>query len=98
MRGSNPMAGPRTSDSILSRRKALMDEAGLDQPQGCLKIVVKGRKNGEANSYIFSTSSRGQGMGEGTGIPAQIVPTGACRGAQLLCVFPYPPRLGDKGG
>lgn len=31
-----------------------MDEAGLDQPQGCLKIVVKGRKNGEANSYIFS--------------------------------------------
>jgi hypothetical protein len=35
------MAGPRTSDSILSRRKALMDEAGLDQPQGCLKIVME---------------------------------------------------------
>jgi saccharopine dehydrogenase (NAD+, L-lysine-forming) len=59
-----------------------MDEAGLDQPQGCLKIVVKGRKNGEANSYVFSMSSWGQGMGEGTGIPAQIVPTGACRGAK----------------
>ena len=57
-------------DSILSRRKALMDEAGLDQPQGCLKIVVKGRKNGEANSCILSMSSRGQSMGEGTGIPA----------------------------
>ena len=57
---------------ILSRRKALMDEAGLDQPQGCLKIVVKGRKNGEANSYVFSMSSRGQGMGEGTGIPAAL--------------------------
>jgi hypothetical protein len=70
------MAGPRASDSILSRRKALMDAAGLDQPQGCLKIVVKRWKNGEANSYIFSMSSRGQSMGEGTGIPAQIVPTG----------------------
>jgi len=41
VRGSNPMAGLRTSDSILSRRKALMDESGLDQPQGCLKIVVE---------------------------------------------------------
>jgi hypothetical protein len=74
--------GPRTSDSILSHRKASMDEAGLDQPQSCLKIVVKGRKNGEVNCHIFSMSSRGQGMGEGTGIPAQIVCTGECRGAQ----------------
>ena len=57
---------------ILSCRKALMDEAGLRQPLGCLKIVVKGQKNGEASSYIFSMSSQGQGMGEGTGIPAAL--------------------------
>jgi saccharopine dehydrogenase-like NADP-dependent oxidoreductase len=57
---------------ILSQRERLMKEAGLDQPMGCLKIVVKGTKDGGKNTYIFSMSSRGQGMGEGTGIPAAI--------------------------
>jgi len=33
---------------------------------------VKGYKDGGEDSYIFSMSSRGQGMGEGTGIPAAI--------------------------
>jgi saccharopine dehydrogenase-like NADP-dependent oxidoreductase len=57
---------------ILSQREKLMKEAALDQPMGCLKIVVKGYKDGGKNTYIFSMSSRGQGMGEGTGIPAAI--------------------------
>ncbi len=57
---------------ILSQRQRLMKEAGINQPMGCLKIVVKGYKNGGKNTYIFSMSSRGQGMGEGTGIPAAI--------------------------
>jgi saccharopine dehydrogenase (NAD+, L-lysine-forming) len=57
---------------ILSQREKLMKEAALDQPMGCLKIVVKGYKDGGRNTYIFSMSSRGQGMGEGTGIPAAI--------------------------
>ena len=57
---------------ILSRRQELMIAAGLVEPMGCLKIVVKGYKNGEKNTYIFSMSSRGQGMGEGTGIPAAL--------------------------
>jgi saccharopine dehydrogenase (NAD+, L-lysine-forming) len=57
---------------ILAQRKRLMKEAGIAQPMGCLKIVVKGYKNGAKNTYIFSMSSRGQGMGEGTGIPAAI--------------------------
>jgi len=57
---------------ILSQRQRLMKEAGINQPMGCLKIVVKGYKNGQKNAYIFSMSSRGQGMGEGTGIPAAI--------------------------
>ncbi len=57
---------------ILSRRQQLMKEAKLTQPMGCLKIAVKGSKDGEKNTYIFSMSSRGQGMGEGTGIPAAL--------------------------
>lgn len=57
---------------ILSRREKLLREAGINQPMGCLKIVVKGYKDGKMNTYIFSMSSRGQGMGEGTGIPAAI--------------------------
>lgn len=57
---------------ILSQREKLLKEAGLNQPMGCLKIVVKGYKDGGKNTYIFSMSSRGQGMGEGTGIPAAI--------------------------
>jgi saccharopine dehydrogenase (NAD+, L-lysine-forming) len=57
---------------ILAQRKRLMKEAGTTGPMGCLKIVVKGYKDGGKNTYIFSMSSRGQGMGEGTGIPAAI--------------------------
>jgi saccharopine dehydrogenase-like NADP-dependent oxidoreductase len=57
---------------ILSQRERLLKEAKIDQPMGCLKIVVKGSKDGGKNTYIFSMSSRGQGMGEGTGIPAAI--------------------------
>jgi saccharopine dehydrogenase (NAD+, L-lysine-forming) len=57
---------------ILSQRQRLMQEAGLIGPMGCLKIVVKGKKNGEQSNYIFSMSSRGQGMGEGTGVPAAL--------------------------
>jgi saccharopine dehydrogenase-like NADP-dependent oxidoreductase len=57
---------------ILAQRKRLMKEAGITGPMGCLKIVVKGSKDGGRNTYVFSMSSRGQGMGEGTGIPAAI--------------------------
>lgn len=57
---------------ILSQRPRLMKEAGLNHPMGCLKIVVKGYKNGEKNTYVFSMSSSGQGMGEGTGVPVAL--------------------------
>ncbi|WP_287155811.1 saccharopine dehydrogenase NADP-binding domain-containing protein [Candidatus Solincola tengchongensis] len=57
---------------VLSRRDALLKEAGIDSPRGCLKIVVKGTKDGEPHTYIFQMSSRGMGMGEGTGIPAAL--------------------------
>ncbi len=55
---------------VISRRDGLLAEAGIDFPRGCLKIVIKGRKDGDPHSYIFQMSSSGMGMGEGTGIPA----------------------------
>jgi saccharopine dehydrogenase (NAD+, L-lysine-forming) len=57
---------------ILSQRGKIMQEAGLTGPVGCLKIVVKGYNDGQKNTYIFSTSSKKKGMGEGTGIPAAL--------------------------
>jgi saccharopine dehydrogenase (NAD+, L-lysine-forming) len=73
-----------------------MQEAGLTNAVGCLKIVVKGYKNGGENTYIFSTSSKRQGMGEGTGIPAalgaMLMGTGKVKGKGVLppegCVNP----------
>jgi saccharopine dehydrogenase (NAD+, L-lysine-forming) len=81
---------------ILSQRERLLKEAKINQPMGCLKIVVKGYKDGGKNTYIFSMSSRGQGMGEGTGIPAAIgamlMATGKINGKGVLppeaCVNP----------
>ena len=57
---------------ILSRRQALLDQAGVTGPKGCLRVVVKGRKDGVGQTYIFSMSSTGAGAGEGTGIPGGI--------------------------
>ncbi len=81
---------------ILSQREKLLKESEINQPMGCLKIVVKGYKDGVKNTYIFSMSSRGQGMGEGTGIPAAIgvilMGTGKITGKGVLppeaCVNP----------
>ena len=55
---------------VISRRDGLLKEAGIDFARGCLKIVVKGEKDGEPSTYVFQMSSSGMGMGEGTGIPA----------------------------
>ena len=57
---------------ILSQRPRLMKEAGLTEPVGCLKIVVKGQKDSNSLTYTFSMSSSGRGMGEGTGMPAAL--------------------------
>jgi saccharopine dehydrogenase (NAD+, L-lysine-forming) len=53
---------------ILSQRESLLEKAGFTEPVGSLKIVVGGDKE----KYAFSVGSRGQGMGEGTGIPAAV--------------------------
>jgi len=55
---------------VISRRDGLLEKAGIDFARGCLKIVVKGEKDGEPSTFVFQMSSSGMGMGEGTGIPA----------------------------
>jgi saccharopine dehydrogenase (NAD+, L-lysine forming) len=55
---------------VLSRRAALMEEAGITEPVGSLKIVVTGEKDGERHTYVFNMGSRGMAMYEGTGLPA----------------------------
>ncbi|MBU7039047.1 MAG: saccharopine dehydrogenase NADP-binding domain-containing protein [Theionarchaea archaeon] len=57
---------------ILSQREQLLKNAGFTEPMGSLKIVVGGEREGKKEKYIFALGSRGQGMGEGTGIPAAI--------------------------
>lgn len=56
----------------LHQRPKLLKEAGITEPMGCLKIVVKGKKSKRASTYVFSMSSRGMGMREGTGVPAAL--------------------------
>jgi saccharopine dehydrogenase (NAD+, L-lysine-forming) len=81
---------------ILSKREELLKKAGITEPMGCVKVVVKGRKGGEEVKYSFSLTSRGMGMGEGTGIPAAIgtilMATGKVEGRGVLppeaCVNP----------
>lgn len=57
---------------ILSQRERLLKNAGFTEPMGSLKIVVGGERDGKKEKYVFALGSRGQGMGEGTGIPAAI--------------------------
>jgi saccharopine dehydrogenase (NAD+, L-lysine-forming) len=56
----------------LHQRPKLLKEAGITEPMGCLKIVVKGKKGGQPSTYVFSMSSKGMGMREGTGVPAAL--------------------------
>jgi len=80
---------------ILSQREGLMKEAGITEPMGCLKIVVKGKKKAESSTYVFSMSSRGLGMGEGTGIPAALGVMLMARG-KITEKGVFPPEAGVK--
>lgn len=81
---------------ILAERPKILRAAGLTGPMGCLKIVVKGQKKGEAHTYVFSLSSKTTGMGDATGIPAalgaMLMATGKLQGTGVLppeaCVKP----------
>jgi len=72
-----------------------MEEAGITEPRGCLKIVVKGKKKAESSTYVFSMSSRGLGMGEGTGIPAALGAMLMAKG-KIAQKGVFPPEAGVK--
>ena len=56
---------------ILHQRPKILEKAGLTEPIGCLKIVIKGKADGKPTTYIIEALSRG-GMMHGTGVPAAI--------------------------
>jgi len=66
---------------LQAKRPALLAEAGVTGPAGCLKVVVSGEKDGEVHRYEISLSSGSAGAGEGTGIPAALGTILMLRGA-----------------
>ncbi|MHA2244264.1 MAG: saccharopine dehydrogenase family protein [Candidatus Hodarchaeales archaeon] len=57
---------------IINQRERILKETNFGSQRGCVKIVVKGKVDGNTHQYIFSLASEEQAMGEGTGIPAAI--------------------------
>lgn len=56
--------------NIIQQRERILRETSFGEQRGCVKIVVAGKEGGEPHKYVFSLASRGEAMGEGTGIPA----------------------------
>ena len=65
---------------IIQERERILRKTNFGEQRGCVKTVVSGMKKGKPHQYIFSLSSIGQGMGEGTGIPAALGATLMYRG------------------
>ncbi|MFX0123688.1 MAG: saccharopine dehydrogenase family protein [Candidatus Hodarchaeota archaeon] len=61
-----------TISYIIKQRERILKETNFGSQRGCIKIVVKGKKNERTHKYIFSLASENQAMGEATGIPAAI--------------------------
>ncbi len=78
---------------LLSRRARLTREAGIEGPVGCLKMVIRGTKDGHGLTYVFSLASEGQGMGEGTGLPAALGAILAATG-KIRAKGVVPPEVG----
>jgi len=78
---------------IISRRPGFIEAAGLTEPTGCLKVEVKGVKDGDPHAYVFSMFSKGAGAGEGTGIPAAVGAVMMNRG-QITERGVFPPEAG----
>ncbi len=54
------------------RRKSMLADADISGPSGCLKVVVSGESGGQTHRYEIALSSKSEGAGEGTGIPAAL--------------------------
>lgn len=78
---------------IQSRRAALLEEAGVEGPGGCLKVVVGGIRRGEPRQYVLQLFSDKAGAGEGTGIPAAAGAVLMGRG-QITQTGVFPPEAG----
>lgn len=78
---------------ILRERPRLLAEAGVDGPAGCLKVVVAGQGEGGLHTWVFSLSSRSEGAGEGTGIPAGLGAVLMARG-EVVGPGVVPPEAG----
>ncbi|MFN8124937.1 MAG: saccharopine dehydrogenase NADP-binding domain-containing protein [Candidatus Nanopelagicales bacterium] len=76
---------------LMARRPALLAEAGITEPGGCLRIDVAGEKDGATHRYVFSLSSQGSGAAEGTGIPAALAAILMARG-ELATPGVHPPE------
>ncbi|MFX1514758.1 MAG: saccharopine dehydrogenase family protein [Promethearchaeota archaeon] len=61
-----------TISYIIKQRERILKETNFGSQRGCVKIVVKGKKDEKTHTYIFSLASENQAMGEATGIPAAI--------------------------
>ncbi|UCG00636.1 MAG: saccharopine dehydrogenase NADP-binding domain-containing protein [Candidatus Heimdallarchaeota archaeon] len=61
-----------TISYIIKQRERILKEQNFGSQRGCIKIVVKGKKDEKTHTYIFSLASENQAMGEATGIPAAI--------------------------
>ena len=57
---------------IIEQRERILKETRFGQQRGCCSVVVKGKKDGEAQEYRFHMASGSQALGEGTGVPAAI--------------------------
>jgi saccharopine dehydrogenase (NAD+, L-lysine-forming) len=57
---------------ILREREKLLAQSQFGEQRGCLSVIVKGRKDGQAREYRFHLASRSQSLGEATGVPAAI--------------------------
>lgn len=73
-------------------RPRLLAESGITGPAGCLRVVVSGTKDGVRHTYVFSLSSKVEGAGEGTGIPAALGAILALRGELTGGPGVYPPE------
>jgi len=57
---------------LIRERERILKEQNFGSQCGCMSVVVKGKKEGEAMEYRMHIASENAGLGDGTGIPAAI--------------------------
>lgn len=57
---------------ILEQRERILKETNFGIQRGCMTVRMIGTVDGKPHQFNFSLASKGQSMGEGTGIPAAL--------------------------